>query len=129
MHNHRSLFNMDTSGGMPAVIIKMLVASEPGKIQLLPALPVAWPEGVIEGPRCRGGIEIRSLKWDKEHILVTLTSAKAQPIVLETPAGFTQISVTRGDAKTGKAARDGQCQVTLPAGQDVTLEIRRKQGK
>ena len=24
MHNHKSLFNMDISGGMPAVIIKML---------------------------------------------------------------------------------------------------------
>ena len=45
MHNHRSLFNMDISGGMPAVIIKMLVASDPGRIQLLPALPAAWPTG------------------------------------------------------------------------------------
>jgi alpha-L-fucosidase 2 len=35
MHNHRSLFNMDISGGMPAVIIKMLVASDPGRLQLL----------------------------------------------------------------------------------------------
>jgi len=35
MHNHRSLFNMDISGGMPAVLIKMLVASEPGKISFM----------------------------------------------------------------------------------------------
>jgi len=33
MHNHRSLFNMDISGGMPAVLIRMLVASDPGRIQ------------------------------------------------------------------------------------------------
>ena len=45
MHNHKTLFNMDISGGMPAVLIKMLAASEPGKIQLLPALPAAWTEG------------------------------------------------------------------------------------
>ncbi len=90
MHNHRSLFNMDISGGMPAVIIKMLVASDPGKIQLLPALPAAWPTGAIDGVLCRGGIEIRSLKWDKDRILVTLTSAKAQQIVLESPAGIAQ---------------------------------------
>ena len=66
MHNHRSLFNMDISGGMPAVIIKMLVASDPGKIRLLPALPSAWPSGEIAGPLCRGGIIIHSLKWDKD---------------------------------------------------------------
>jgi alpha-L-fucosidase 2 len=60
MHNHRSLFNMDISGGMPAVIIKMLVASDLGRIQVLPALPKAWPTGKIEGVLCRGQIEITS---------------------------------------------------------------------
>ncbi len=47
-HNYRSLFNMDISGGMPAVLIKMLASSEPGEIQLFPALPEAWPSGNIE---------------------------------------------------------------------------------
>ncbi|MEN9975144.1 MAG: hypothetical protein RLZZ282_1150, partial [Verrucomicrobiota bacterium] len=126
MHNHRSLFNMDISGGMPAVIIKMLVASEPGLLRLLPALPAAWPQGTIEGPLCRGGIEIHSLKWNKERITVTLKSIKAQQVMLETPARFTQITVTRGDATTSTTARDGQCQITLPADQDVTIEIQRK---
>jgi len=42
MHNHKTLFNMDISGGLPAVIIKMLMASDSGKIRLLPALPDAW---------------------------------------------------------------------------------------
>ena len=52
MHNHRSLFNMDISGGMPAVIIKMLVASDVGRIQVLPALPAAWPSGPGTGSSC-----------------------------------------------------------------------------
>ncbi len=85
MHNHRSLFNMDISGGMPAVIIKMLVASEPGKIKLLPALPRAWPKGSIEGVRCRGEIEITSLTWDGELVRATLVSSKAQSLILELP--------------------------------------------
>ncbi len=53
---------MDISGGMPAVIIKMLMASDPGKIQLLPALPDAWPEGKISGLSARGGFEI-DITW------------------------------------------------------------------
>jgi hypothetical protein len=126
MHNHRSLFNMDISGGMPAVIIKMLVASDPGKIQLLPALPAAWPSGAIDGVLCRGGIEIRSLKWDKDRILATLTSAKAQRIVLESPAGIAKVTVTRGEAKADKGERADQRLLTLPAGQEVDLEILRK---
>ena len=55
MHNHRSLLNMDISGGMPAVIIKMLVASEPGRIQLLPALPNAWPRARSRAPCAAAG--------------------------------------------------------------------------
>ena len=83
MHNHKSLFNMDISGGMPAVIIRMLVASEPGRISLLPALPSIWPTGEIRGVLCRGRIEIKSLRWDNGNIEVTLLSGKDQTITIE----------------------------------------------
>ena len=125
MHNHRSLFNMDISGGMPAVIIKMLVDSAPGNIRLLPALPAAWPTGVIEGPLCRGGIEIGRLQWDKDRILVTLTSKQAQQLTLELPAPVSKITITRGAAQTAPTDRPNRHQLTLPAGQEVTLEIQR----
>lgn len=62
MHNHKTLFNMDISGGMPAVIIKMLMASEPGSITLLPALPKAWPDGRVKGLLARGGFEL-DIAW------------------------------------------------------------------
>ncbi len=63
MHNHKTLFNMDISGGLPAVIIKMLMASDPDKIRLLPALPDAWPEGEISGLSARGGFEV-DITWN-----------------------------------------------------------------
>ena len=123
MHNTRTLFNMDTSGGMPAVIIKMLVASRPGGIQLLPALPAAWPSGTIEGVLCRGQIEIKSLKWDKGRIRVTLVSGKKQTIQLEAPQAIGKISVTDGDASIENDSRDSTRKVSLPAGKSVTLDI------
>lgn len=82
MHNHKSLFNMDISGGMPAVIIKMLVASDPGSIKVLPALPSVWRQGEIRGVLCRGQIEVSSLKWDENQISVSLVSGKNQSIRL-----------------------------------------------
>ena len=108
MHNHRSLFNMDISGGMPAVIIKMLVASDVGKIQLLPALPAAWPSGRIEGVLCRGAIEIQSLQWDGKQVAVTLSSAKSQNVILELPSEIAQLSITGGTAKVSPADRANQ---------------------
>ncbi len=67
-HNHRSLLNMDISGGMPSVIIKMLMASEPGRIELLPALPEAWPDGTVTGLLARGAFEV-DITWKAGKLL------------------------------------------------------------
>jgi hypothetical protein len=123
MHNHKSLFNMDISGGMPAVIIKMLAASDPGRIQLLPALPKAWPSGTIEGILCRGQIEIKSLNWDKNQIKLALISAKKQSITLETPSEIKDVSVKQGNAKVKTPDRKNHCTLALPAQQEITLTI------
>lgn len=123
MHNHRSLFNMDISGGMPAVIIKMLMASEPGKIKLLPALPKEWPDGKIEGMLCRGQIEIKSLQWEKDHIIVSLLSSREQTITLEAPAGMTNFSLKNGNATIKQNIQKSSCLISLPSKQEITLEI------
>ncbi len=124
MHNHRSLFNMDISGGMPAVIIKMLVASEPGRIQLLPALPKAWPAGTIEGVLCRGQIEVRSLQWSPGKVLVNLMASRKQTLTLDIPADITQFAVKEGDVMIERGNTKKCLIITLPAQQEMTLEIK-----
>jgi hypothetical protein len=123
MHNHRELFNMDISGGLPAVIIKMLVASEPGRIQLLPACPKVWTTGTIEGVLCRSQIEVRRLQWAPGGLDVVLRSGRAQTVMLEVPAAISDIAVEGAGAKAGKAGAANQRKLTLPAGRDVTLRV------
>lgn len=123
MHNHRSLFNMDISGGMPAVIIKMLVASELGKIRLLPALPAAWPSGRIQGVLCRGAIEIQDLHWEGKQIEVALKSARAQSVVLELPSEISRLSITGGTATASPTGRADQRTISIPSGQPVKVVI------
>jgi len=121
-HNPNSIFNVDICGGMPAVIIKMLVYSEPGKIVLLPALPKQWPSGAIEGVLCRGQVEIKRLKWDQKQVEVSFVSKKAQNVTIKIPRGFKEVKITKGDADiVEKSEKDGKCVIAVPPGE--VLEI------
>jgi hypothetical protein len=122
-HNSKELFNTDISGGLPAVIIMMLAISEPGKIRLLPALPDEWPSGTIEGVLCRGQVEIKSLRWQKDRVQVRLKSGKEQLVILELPAAIRAASVTAGPASVAETGQETSRKVALPRDQEVTIQI------
>jgi hypothetical protein len=121
-HNVRSVFNVDIAGGLPRVILQMLVQAEPGRLDLLPALPKAWATGRVTGVLCRGQIEVRQLAWQPGAVTATLRAAKAQPVTIRSP-GLRDLTVVAGGAKVKRAEAADSRLVTLPAGRDVTLRI------
>jgi alpha-L-fucosidase 2 len=60
-------FQIDANFGFPAVVNEMLLQSQSGVINLLPALPKKFPTGSVRGIRARDGFLI-DLDWDKGQL-------------------------------------------------------------
>ena len=87
-HDAGRIFNLDASGGLPAVVAAMLVGSDQRSVTLLPALPEPWASyGAVTGLTARGGIIIDRLEWDSEGARATLRRRDGAPAPVRVRVG------------------------------------------
>lgn len=90
-------FQIDGNFGGSAGIMEMLLQSHDGCIDLLPALPSAWPDGEFRGLKARGGVEV-SCRWRGGRVeratlrasddrVVRVAVAGGEPFEVRCPAG------------------------------------------
>jgi alpha-L-fucosidase 2 len=114
----------DAQGGIPAIIMEMIVYSRPGVIELLPALPLSLHKGSIDGILARTFARINKLTWNMQErtVDIKLTSLKNQDITLIARYGIEDISAPSG--VLGKFRKgNADCELHLPENKPVEIHL------
>jgi len=113
-------FQIDGNFGYTAGIAEMLIQSQTDEIQVLPALPRAWPNGKVKGLKARGNFEILNLEWkDGTVILLEIKSLGGADCKLRLPSKLKSVQ------KIAAVAIANDYQYTFPTqvGQKYTFSL------
>ena len=92
---HHIPLQIDGNYGIAAAMIEMLVQSQNGVIQLLPAPCSKWPEGSVKGVKARGNVVV-DMSWKGERVTQwRLTSPQPVPVTVLVNGQRTEVLPTR----------------------------------
>jgi hypothetical protein len=116
----------DAHGGIPAIVMEMLLYSRPGVIEVLPALPEPLTKGSIGGMLARTFARIDRLAWDMDArtVELTVTSLRKQGITLLARHGIDAIAAPAGVLAAPLQAGRADIDLHLPEKRPVSIRLK-----
>ncbi len=97
-------FQIDANFGATAGIAEMLIQSHSGTIHLLPALPEAWPSGVVIGLKARGGFEL-AISWENNELTkAVIRSERGRSCNIQYRGNVIKVDMKKGSKQTIRSA-------------------------
>ncbi|MBQ7098472.1 MAG: glycoside hydrolase N-terminal domain-containing protein, partial [Oscillospiraceae bacterium] len=117
-------FQIDGNFGMTSGVAEMLMQSNMGFINLLPALPDAWAEGSVSGLVARGNFEI-SMDWTKGGITKATIESKngGEAVILADNVTLATVTDGSGNEVDYTVTEDGKIAFDTVEGETYTLSI------
>ncbi len=113
-------FQIDGNFGGCAGIAEMLIQSQAGYIELLPALPDSWKDGHFKGLCVRGGGVVDAFWKEGQIRQFTLTARADNFFRIKVPVGISQVLVNDKSADV----EDGFIKVALKKGEEAKIEMK-----
>ena len=125
MHNPYAIPSPDPQGGIPTLIMEMLVYSRPGVIGLLPAEPDSLSQGELKGVVCRTRATIDDLAWNLKtgKVDVTISSRVDQTVALFVRNSIESVRAEQGVLASPVPKGAVKCDVRLSKDHPVTLHF------
>lgn len=112
-------FQIDGNFGGTSGIAEMLIQSQDGYIELLPALPDVWKDGNFKGLRVRNGGEVDAVWSDNKLTSITLKADVNNSFKIKIPEYASKINSDKKQYETD----NGFIEVELKKGERVKFEF------